>query len=532
MTNIMPNIKHFVYLMLENRSFDNVLGWLYDSASPPRQVISGPASAGLPFQGLAENTYYNCFSGDATRHYAQRGTSAVNTPDPDPHEPYLHVNVQLFGDEANPPTGKTPTMAGFLQDYATAYAGKAGPLCDESGFWAWLAREVYCKTIGQEKALQIMETYSPGQLPVINGLAKAFAASDLWFSSVPTQTNANRAFSVCGTSMGWTDNRGVLYGLVPDKFNTRSIWNVLAENGHAGPGDWMIYHQNLEAFFFSYAKHAFNIPDANNHVAGIDSFFDAVKTGSLPTFSYLEPAWFRADLLWGNGNSYHPPADVIPGELFLKKLYDALTANPQVWNETLLMITFDEHGGTYDHVPPPWGAAPPWGAGNPPPKGVTLEHGFGFDRFGVRVPTLMVSPWIDEQTIIRSPTDVPFDHTSMIATVLEWQGIPRDTWNLGERVAHAPTFESVLTRRTPRTDIPVIEPSAETKAFLAAPPAVGKQPLTPMQVKMLPVVLQSLSAGKLSEAESNKLVAKMVDESDTADALMAKVSAIAAGYRT
>ena len=88
------------------------------------------------------------------------------------------------------------------------------------------------------------------------------------------------------------------------------------------------------------------------------------------------------------------------------------------WNETLLIITFDEHGGTYDHVLPPTGAATPDKASDPG------QNGFRFDRFGVRVPTILVSPWIEAGTVFRSNTATPLDHTSILATVRDWLGIP------------------------------------------------------------------------------------------------------------
>jgi phospholipase C len=216
-----------------------------------------------------------------------------------------------------------------------------------------------------------------------------------------------------------------------------------------------VYYQAKIFWKWVYTQRAFNIPDPDDHLAPIDNFFAAIDAGTLPRFSYLEPIWLGSHV-FDNGNSYHPPAQLEPGEEFLRKLFGKLTAKPDVWSKTLLMITFDEHGGTYDHVPPPC-ATPPWGDSAPPDP----EHGFGFDRFGVRVPTVLASPWIEERTVFRSTTDVPYDHTSMIATVLTWMGVPRDEWNLGERVACAPTFEGVITRDRPRTEVPVFGAARE-----------------------------------------------------------------------
>ncbi|HVG58635.1 MAG TPA: alkaline phosphatase family protein, partial [Hyalangium sp.] len=224
-----------------------------------------------------------------------------------------------------------------------------------------------------------------------------------------------------------------------------------------------------------------------------------------------------------NGNSYHPPGENAPGEKYLKDLYDRLTANPAVWEKTLLIVSFDEHGGTYDHVPPPWGATPPWGHGEP---GHALEHGFKFDRFGVRVPTLFVSPYIERGTVIRSSTDVPFDHTSMIATVLTWMGVPRSAWtSLGHRVANAPTFEKVINRQTPRTDIPDIRLSPAHLEWLANPPEASKTPITPLQLKVLPLLLQHIHGGTLTPEKLDEVLARVLKGADTVDVLITRIEA-------
>lgn len=464
-SDFMPQIEHFVYLMLENRSFDNLMGWLYDDRSDVT-YIDGPSTSGTSFMGLQGERHTNRFDDDPIEHGVQRGTASMDTPDPDPHEPYLHVNKQLFGVDL-PPCGQrnhshalgpgkspVPHMEGFLADYATARKGKLAAYTDDCGMLGSIARAL-TKSISRQEALAILNTFAPEQVPVITDLAKAYAVSDYWFSSVPTQTNVNRAFSVCGTSLGQTDNHGPLKGFIPDPFPTPSIWDTLSEHGKGSTSDWMVYYQAKLFWTSVYSERAFRIPDPDRHVAPIDDFFAAVDAKSLPTFSYLEPAWLGAHI-GNNGNSYHPPAQVVPGEKFLKRLYESLTANSDVWDKTLLMVTFDEHGGTYDHIPPLWDAEPPWGKGNPPPKDIKLEHGFGFDRFGVRVPTILASPWIDERVVFRSTTHVPYDHTSMAATVLTWMGIPSHEWGLGARVTAAPTFEGVLTRSSPRRDAPSV----------------------------------------------------------------------------
>jgi phospholipase C len=137
---------------------------------------------------------------------------------------------------------------------------------------------------------------------------------------------------------------------------------------------------------------------------------------------------------------------MVVAENFVKDVYSSLIANQAAWNKTLLVITFDEFVGSFDHVAPPK-AVPPWAT---PPSFPT--NGFGFNRYGARVPSILVSPWVHKGTVFRSPTSVPYDHTSVIATTLKWLGQDGRVASFGERTKSAPTFDDVLTLSQPRTD--------------------------------------------------------------------------------
>jgi phospholipase C len=183
------------------------------------------------------------------------------------------------------------------------------------------------------------------------------------------------------------------------------------------------------------------------HFVTTDQFYEDAANGDLPTYSFIEP-----NLIHGHNDMHPPIAALMPGlaldlpsallggELFLAKLYEAIrSADSQEgsnWWNTLFMVVFDEHGGTYDHVPPPKASPPDSNA----PVG---QYGFGFDRLGIRLPAIAVSPWIDEKTVIN---DV-YHHTSVIRTL-------RERWDLGDpltqRDADAPDLAPLLTRDTPR----------------------------------------------------------------------------------
>lgn len=447
-------IKHVVVLMLENRSQDNVLAWLYDHEDLPFHFI--PATETTPYHGLTEDTldqYTNTLRNAAgeivyTCHPvkgipSRAKSKLLNSPKIDPHEDFYNVTPQIFGYEGS----TVPDMSGFLQNYASVWWD-----------WEWVDQK--------SDICAVMETYTSKELPVLYGLAKKYAVSDLWFSSVPTQTNPNRAFSICGTSEGQVMNGA----MGNSKFKSDTIWNRLYEQ--APESTWTIFWQSdlipgIVTGPFT-GPNTFlamsNIPEIDSHLMKVDFFHKLAREGNLPDYSFIEPQWtnsinlnakikyfglntlkrsVEAFVLGMQGNDLHPPGDVRTGENMVANIYTSLTANPEAWNKTLLVILFDEHGGIWDHIPPP--------AAIPPDD--NFQNGFHFDRMGVRIPAIFISPLVNEKTVIRSDNpEVPFDHTSLIATILKWKNIDKSQWNMGKRVDAAPTFNSVITRETPRTD--------------------------------------------------------------------------------
>jgi phospholipase C len=462
-------IRHVVYYMIENRSFDHVCGWLYERNAKGLHKIGDRG----PFAGASvsmSNSVPGPNPGDPPRvvHLSKYLDGRIDTSEPldflksDPYHDNSDVLRQLwYGQPDGEARDLHPGMGGFLWNNGTD---------------------------------DVMLTYTPDQLPVLNGLAREFALADHWFSSMPGPTDPNRAFAFTGSTLGEANNfqNGLTYAEWPDRPHRPSIWKQLWAHGIT---DWKIYN-SVEWMHFVHTYQLFlkgQIPSVDaapqNHIAGMDQFKADAAAGKLPAFSFLEPVW-----IGGSGTtSYHPGADLVPGERALNEIYETLRNSP-AWEETLLVITFDEHGGLFDHVPPPKGP-------NPWPNDVI--DGFTFDRMGVRVPTLLVSPWIRRQTLLRTqPEDrQAFDSTSILATLLEWFGVPRSGWDLGLRTAAAPTFETVLDRSTPRKDHPTFTPPHDVDFPPDRDGPSRSIPLHDLHRLMLPRLIWSMVGHKLDASE-------------------------------
>jgi phospholipase C len=429
-------MDHVVLVLFENRSFDNLLGRLYQPGAVPafEGVIGRDLSNPIP--EWAEH-------GAERKQVPYAVASGMDSPNPDPGEEYQHTNTQLFNmlDVSNrfkdatemvppynaPAEGQEPTMDGFVADYISFCTVELGrqPTYDEYA--------------------QIMTGFTPEQVPVLSVIARGFGVFDHWFSEVPSQTLTNRSFWTAATASGLVVNRPM------HKFmhgnDAETIFNRIEEHGKT----WKVYVLEPDPVSFTGMIHMQRLRErfATNFVPFAEFEADAAE-GTLPNFSLIEP-----NLLAGHGD-YHPafgralltgvdvpidpPSSILAGEAFLARIYDAVksarsSAGSNAFNTTLL-IGWDEPGGTYDHVPP--GAVPPPDDSAPPG-----EFGFRFDRSGYRVPAILVSPWLAPGSVFSDE----YRHTSLIATL-------REVWRLGEpfsgRDAAARTFHHLLSLDMPR----------------------------------------------------------------------------------
>ena len=422
----LSQIEHIVVLMLENRSFDCLLGQLYTDR--------------VDFNGLtgSEGNVQTGGSGQPVRVWNSQSTvpGTMTIPSPDPGEEFSDIATQLFGLGAAA-SNAPPPMAGFVDDYVRQ---TKEPPYDPK---------------------QVMHFFRPQQVPVISTLAKSFAVCDQWHASAPNQTWPNRFFAHCATANGYVNNSPSHFPYMMD-----SIFERL----NATDSDWRVYYHDI--------PQALTLSRLWDHIDKFRHFVEFARdaaAGTLPSYAFLEPRYFP-DASLGMPNDQHPPHDVVFGEQLIATVYNAVRASP-LWESTLLIITYDEHGGCFDHAPPPL-AIPPGDGRN--------QEGFAFDRYGVRVPAIIVSPYIAPGTILKAASaglphggpPHPFDHTSIIATVRKCFGLSEP---LSARDAAAPDLAPVLQLEQPTNNtlglltIPSYTPSAQD---LTA--AIGR-PLTDMQ---------------------------------------------------
>jgi phospholipase C len=428
-------LDHVVVIMFENRSFDNLLGRLY----APGEVASFEGVIGKnltnPIPEWAEH--------GADRKVVRYGIATnMNTPHPDPDEEYPHINTDLFGvlNPENrfmplkkivapynaPDSGAVPTMDGFVADYISMFTSEKG------------RQPTY------EEYAQIMTGYTPEQMPVISTLARGFGTFDHWFCEVPSQTFTNRSFFHAATASGF-----VINAPPASAFPVHNTAETLFERLESKGLTWKVYCDKPSPASMTGIIHASRLRSrfATNFFT-VDDFLEDAKNGTLPTYAFIEPN------MWHGHNDMHPPisallhglpfdppSSLLGGDALLAQIYDAIrsSSSPKGSNylNTLLLVTFDEGGGTYDHVPPP--SAPP-----PNPAAPAGQMGFTFNRSGVRVPTVAISAWIPERTIVNDE----YRHTALIRTM-------RERWSLGSpltaRDAAARDIAPILSLTTPRS---------------------------------------------------------------------------------
>ena len=402
----LPNdpIRHVVHLILENRSFDQMLGCM-------KAVY--PDLDGIDAMELKSN------EDTAGQVYIQAATQIRQMLKWDPHHEVPRVAVQLENGNS-----------GFVKDFSQQYPDST------SG-----ARQ------------QIMDYYALDFLPALHALGRNFKICDRWFSSLPGPTWPNRFFALTGTSNGRVNmpsdgtHKADLSGYFQqtqttlfDRLNEQAVhWKVYF---HDIPQTTVLDGQrqphNVARYFY--------INQLYEDARGPESEF--------PEYSLIEP-----DFMGYGQNDGHPPHDIMRSEKLIADVYNALRANDALWRSTLLIVMFDEHGGFYDHVVPPKAV--------PPDDAKPSEY--TFDQLGVRVPAVLVSPWVKPGV-----DHTQFDHTSVLKYLTEKWGLgplgrrTAGATSIGKLIAGSP-IESDLTRISlSAAQLQPPDPRAEEEAFGAS----------------------------------------------------------------
>ncbi|MCA1646793.1 MAG: hypothetical protein LC797_15495 [Chloroflexi bacterium] len=371
----MPNPHHVVVLAFENRSFDHMLGF-----APPGGALTGQEFNPIdPARPNSERVLVN-----------QRAPAITGT---DPSHSFEGVREQMFG--ASLGQADPPPMNGFVSNSIKNVGGD----------------------ITRGKA--IMECYAPESLPVLTGLARHFCVCTRWFSSVPGPTWPNRFYMHAATSRGLVSNDPLDAAALTiyDKLDGKQSWRI-----YAGDVPQCLSIERLAArFVLDHHK-----PQKDKHFQPLAQFFNDLTAGTLPAYSFIEPQYFETP--FGHASDYHPPHDVRIGEALLGHVYNALLQSTY-WQDSALLVLFDEHGGFFDSIPPPTGVAAPDDL-------VSTQPAFDFTRLGVRVPAIVVSPLVEPGSIDATQ----YDHASIPATVNAIFGLGT-TDLLTRRDAAANTFD-------------------------------------------------------------------------------------------
>jgi phospholipase C len=389
------SIKHIVVLMMSSRSFDHMLGGLrreYPSIDGLTGDESNPDTAGeivkvrpdAQFQGQLD-------------------------PDPDHHFP--GVDLQIFGGQ--PGSGRVANMQGFIKAYFT-------------------------QTNDVNRSHNVMSYFTPDRLPVLTTLATEFAVFNRWFSSVPGPAICNQAFAHFGTSFGQVSmDTFKALDTVP------SIYERMIQAGHTAK----IYYYDDQGSTLATVK---LLRNQLRIFATYDDFLKDCRAGSLADYSYIEPNHTNHTGPGGGeilASDQHPDHSVQEGERFIASVFNAIRTNPELWTTTALIITYDQHGGIYDHVVPPSCTPDGYSAAA---KDTRTGEAFAFDRLGVRVPAVLVSPWIPRGTVV---TGRIFEHASIPATVTSH--FLGDFYRCTRREQEANTYLDLLSdRMRPDSDVP------------------------------------------------------------------------------
>ncbi|KAI0475645.1 phosphatidylglycerol specific phospholipase [Xylariaceae sp. FL0804] len=400
-------IKYVVYLMMENHSFDNIAGdWDFHP----------------DIDNLRNTQHCNLYTNENYTVWGEpiqicSGPYEQEVPLSDPDHGFAGTAYEIY-ENYNPAKNDTPTMGGFIQRQSVQYEATPG----DSAF--------------------VIKYYNTEKSQLLATMAQNFAFFDSYYAEHPGPTNTNRQFATSGSTCGMVDNGDQASGWFNNVTGTTCATSIFESLSNANI-TWKNYYETdiIDAYMYKWVQ-----DNAMDRLVHADEFYADLANGTLPTFSYINPECCTVD-------SMHPTSNMAAGEQLIKHVYDAVRQS-EYWDETLIIINFDEHGGFADHVRPPTGV--------PAPEDGIEYHGdsegfhvdYDFTRLGVRVPAFLVSKWIPPNTLIHDDgtsyaANSAYTHSSFLHFL-------QNLWGLGglnNRVQWAKTFEHVFAD-APRADTP------------------------------------------------------------------------------
>jgi phospholipase C len=427
-------IRHVFVVMLENRSFDHVFGY--------SGIIGIDAQTGAltAVEGLAQPRS-NVNPAAAPPQTIMTSPTAGYTMGTDVEHEFLDVLCQLCGPSRVPATGVLTN-------------GQYPPI-DNSGFVA-----NYVAKFSTGDPSTPMRCFAPGSLPVLEGMARNFAVCDHWFASHPGPTFPNHFFMHAAAATGQADSPtdfAWAATLDPFTFPNGMIFDRVVSAGlsyHVYYGCDCYGLRTMKSSDWPPSIYLLGVAGATQ----MGSFAAHVNNPGFTTnYIFIEPDGGNqgySAICQSNGeNDMHPPSDVRAGEQLIQQVYQAIRNSPH-WEESLFVVVFDEHGGFYDHVPPPPAAAP--GDGE-----VDNTHNFQFNQLGVRVPALICSPWIPFGVIDHTV----YNHASVLATVERLFGLAP----LTDRDANSNDFMHLFSLPAPRQDAPTVLTALPSETLIRVP---------------------------------------------------------------
>ncbi len=404
----LKKIDHIVVLVMENRSFDHMFGYL--KAQEKRTDVDG-----------LNGTESNSIPGVVAHVKPLREL----LPSPAHQVPPTRFPIDP---EHGPDEVESQIADGKMSGFLKSFLGKA-PLADPD---------------------LIMGFNTKDEAPVYHFLAENFVICDAWFASHPGPTWPNRFCTLTGSTPSLNNlslgDPQIGYVTLPTLFDFL-------------PRDFWVYYEHDISFLRIFDR--YRLDDRNVIPFGDtkEGFFARAKAGTLPQITFIDPNFVDVPPVQ-TVNDDHPPADIGRGQELVSRIYNALVSSPQ-WSKTLFIITYDEHGGFYDHAAPPGTEAY-----KGPPINVVKVHPQGKAFYRVRVPTIVISPWVKKGKV----ENTVFNHTTIIRTIMlrfQEQRFPE----LGPRVKEADDLGSLLTRDQPRLNAPTVKVDGVTGAEASPAPA-------------------------------------------------------------